>query len=595
MKKEMTGYASIDKPWLDHYTYDEVNVEFPSMNMKQYLFKCNEFNLENTAINYYGRKISYKELFNKIEETKISFSEMGIKKGDVVSIASPFIPEVVYSIYALNDLGVIVNLVDPRVPSQTLLKYFNGSNSNYLVLFSAAYKKVETIENETDLKKIILVSATDSLPIGMKCLGKIKEKFKEERIINEKCIKWNEFTKLNKDKSIIKESVYEEGKPAIIVYTSGTSGEPKGAIATNETYNNIAVSQSISLMDTKVGDKFLLIMPPFIAYGLAIGLHGQLCRGQELIMVPSFNIDNQKEMLGNLVYKYRPQTIMGVPTFMVDLIEHPKMQNLNCEFLKTVIVGGDSMIKSSEDRVNEFLAAKRSEARVCKGWGLTEVNSAFSYTKDKNTNRLGSVGIPLIGNQIKIVKPVDSDEIDFDSLEEVKYDEVGEIFINSKSVIYDYLNNPEESKRVFFYSKKTGEKWVRTKDLGRISEDGNIYIDGRMKRIIIRPDGHNISPFAIENIINNSDKVEACAVVGTPSVNHEHGEYATAYIQLKEEHVKNKKEILLELRKEVERLLPTRDVANEYKVIDELPLTNIGKVDYKHLQEQERKLVLKKQ
>lgn len=593
MKKEMTGYASIDKPWEKYYTTDEKNIEFPKMNMKEYLKKRNEFNLNRIAINYYGRKITYGELFENIEKTKVSFNELGIKKGDVVSVASPFLPEVVYSIYALNDLGAIVNLVDPRVPSQTLLKYFNGSNSKYLLLFGAAYKKVKEIENQIDLSKIILVSATESLPICMKTLGKIKEKIKEDKIEDSKYIKWNEFIKLSKDKNFIEESVYEEGKPAVIVYTSGTSGEPKGAIASNETYNNIALTQSISLMDTKPGDRFLLIMPPFIAYGLAIGLHGQLCRGQELVMVPSFNIDNQKEMLGNLIYKYRPQTIMGVPTFMVDLVDHPKMQNLDCEFLKTVIVGGDSMIKSAEQRVNEFLAAKRSEARVCKGWGLTEVNSAFSYTKDRDTNSLGSVGIPLVGNEIKVVKPVDSDEIDFDSLEEVKYNETGEIFINSKSVILDYLNNPEESKRVFFYSNKTGEKWVRTKDLGRVTEDGHIYIDGRMKRIIIRPDGHNISPFAIENIINKHEKVESCAVVGSPSQEHEHGEYAVAYIELKKEYRAKQKEILLELRKEVERLLPTRDVANDYKIIDEMPLTNIGKVDYKTLQEQEKKLVLK--
>jgi len=594
MEKELTGYASIDKPWLKHYTYNERNIKFPKMNMKEYLYKRNEFNLEGIALNYYGRKISYKELFSNIEKTKISFKKMGIKKGDVVSIASPFTPEVVYSIYALNDLGAIVNLVDPRVPSQRLSKYFIGSNSKYLVLFDAAYLKVKEIEKDTDLEKVILISATDSLPIGMKCLGKIKAKLNENKIEdNKKYIKWVEFNKLNKNENKIEESIYEEDKPAIIVYTSGTSGEPKGAIASNDTYNNIAASQSISLMDTKVGDKFLLIMPPFIAYGLAIGLHGQLCRGQELIMVPSFNIDNQKEMLGNLVSKYKPQTIMGVPAFMVDLIEHPKMQNLNCEFLKTVIVGGDSMIKSAEERVNEFLISKRSEARICKGWGLTEVNSAFSYTKDRNTNELGSVGIPLVGNEIKIVKPVEDDIIDFDTLEEVKYNEIGEIFINSKSAILDYLNNPEESKNVFFYSKNTGEKWIRTKDLGRITEDGNIYIDGRKKRIIIRPDGHNISPFAIENIINANKHVEACAVVGTPSTEYEHGEYATAYVQLKKDY-KNEKEILLELKKEVESLLPTRDVANDYKIIDKLPLTNIGKVDYKVLEEKEKKLVLKK-
>ena len=143
MNKEMTGYASIDKPWLKYYTEDEKNISFPKMNMKQYLVKQNEFNLDNVAIDFYGRKITYKELFSKIEDAKKSFIEMGVKCGDVISIASPFVPEVVYSIYALNDIGAIVNLVDPRVPSQKLSNYFNGSNSKFLVLYDAAYPKVK--------------------------------------------------------------------------------------------------------------------------------------------------------------------------------------------------------------------------------------------------------------------------------------------------------------------------------------------------------------------------------------------------------------------------------------------------------------------
>ena len=429
----------------------------------------------------------------------------------------------------------------------------------------------------------------------MKCLGELKNIIQRNKIDvdNKKYVKWNNFIKDGKVIDyLVDDETYTYEKPAIIVYTSGTSGEPKGAISSNESFNNIALSQSISLTHTKTGDKFLLIMPPFIAYGLAIGLHGQLCRGQELQMVPTFTIDNQAKMLGDLVSKYKPQTIMGVPTFMVDLIKHPKMQKLDCTFLKDIIVGGDSMNVSAEEKVNNFFIAKNSEARIKKGWGLTEVNSAFSYTKDESSNKLGSVGIPLIGNNIKIVKPVEKDIINFDELEEVKYNEIGEIFINSKSTIIDYLNNEEESKKVFFIDKN-GNRWVRTKDLGRITEDGLIYIEGRMKRIIIRPDGHNISPFAIENIINKNENVENCAVVGTPATNSEHGSYATAYIELKKEHKKEQIEILKELKKEIESKLPPRDVASDYKFVDEIPLTNIGKVNYKILEEQEKKLVLR--
>lgn len=595
MKENMTGYASIDMPWLKEYSDKDKEISFPKMSMKEYLYKCNKNNENLIAINYFGRKITYKELFQKIEETKKSLKNMGIKNNDVVSIASPFLPEVVYSIYAINALGGVVNLVDPRVPSSKLINYFKGSNTKFLIMYDGIYGKVKEIEKDYDIEKSVLISPLNSLPIGMKCLGELKNIIQGNKIDvdNKKYVKWNDFIKDGKVIDyVVDDEAYTYEKPAIIVYTSGTSGEPKGAISSNESFNNIALSQSISLTHTKMGDKFLLIMPPFIAYGLAIGLHGQLCRGQELQMVPTFTIDNQAKMLGDLVSKYKPQTIMGVPTFMVDLIKHPKMQKLDCTFLKDIIVGGDSMNVSAEEKVNNFFIAKNSEARIKKGWGLTEVNSAFSYTKDESSNKLGSVGIPLIGNNIKIVKPVEKDIINFDELEEVKYNEIGEIFINSKSTIIDYLNNEEESKKVFFIDKN-GNRWVRTKDLGRITEDGLIYIEGRMKRIIIRPDGHNISPFAIENIINKNENVENCAVVGTPATNSEHGSYATAYIELKKEHKKEQIEILKELKKEIESKLPPRDVASDYKFVDEIPLTNIGKVNYKILEEQEKKLVLR--
>lgn len=595
MKENMTGYASIDMPWLKEYSDKDKEISFPKMSMKEYLYKCNKNNENLVAINYFGRKITYKELFQKIEETKKSLKNMGIKNNDVVSIASPFLPEVVYSIYAINALGGVVNLVDPRVPSSKLINYFKGSNTKFLIMYDGIYGKVKEIEKDYDIEKSVLISPLNSLPIGMKCLGELKNIIQGNKIDvdNKKYVKWNDFIKDGKVIDyVVDDEAYTYEKPAIIVYTSGTSGEPKGAISSNESFNNIALSQSISLTHTKTGDKFLLIMPPFIAYGLAIGLHGQLCRGQELQMVPTFTIDNQAKMLGDLVSKYKPQTIMGVPTFMVDLIKHPKMQKLDCTFLKDIIVGGDSMNVSAEEKVNNFFIAKNSEARIKKGWGLTEVNSAFSYTKDESSNKLGSVGIPLIGNNIKIVKPVEKDIINFDELEEVKYNEIGEIFINSKSTIIDYLNNEEESKKVFFIDKN-GNRWVRTKDLGRITEDGLIYIEGRMKRIIIRPDGHNISPFAIENIINKNENVENCAVVGTPATNSEHGSYATAYIELKKEHKKEQIEILKELKKEIESKLPPRDVASDYKFVDEIPLTNIGKVNYKILEEQEKKLVLR--
>ena len=582
-EQKLTGYPSIDKPWLKYYSEEARDVRFPKMNMKQYLYERNAERLDFIALNYYGNRITFRELLAKIDEAQISFSKMGIMQNDVVSIAAPFLPETIISIYALNALGAVANMVDPRVPEDKLLNYLTGSNSKYIIAVDLCYEKIKKIRVEAKIRKTILISPLNYLPAFTKCLAVLSGK-KKLKLPDDDFFYWESFIQSKKES--VPSAPYKENTPAIIIYTSGTSGEPKGAIASNETFNNISCSQQFSLCDTKPGDKFLLIMPPFIAYGLAIGMHGQLCRGQELIMIPTFNIDNQQTLLGNLVSKYKPQTIMGVPAFMVDLIKHPKMQKMDCSFMKTVIVGGDSMVPSAEVAVNAFLSEHKSTARICKGWGLTEVNSAFSYTKDISNNEIGSVGIPIIGNNIKVVEPVYSDEIDFDSLMELPYGKIGELFINSKSAIIDYLNNPEESERVFFTSKNTGERWIRTKDLGRVTKDGIIYIEGRMKRIIIRPDGHNISPFAIENIVNSFECVEGCAVIGRKKEGQLHGAYAVAVVQLKTDLNEDKNIIMAQIRSEVESKLPPRDVPSEYCVVDALPLTPIGKIDYRALENQ---------
>lgn len=594
-----TGKASIDKPWLKYYRDEKIAEELPQMSMYSYLYYCNIGNADGIALEYYGRKITYKEMFEEIKKTEKAFLELGVRKGDVVSIGMPFLPETVYTIYALNKIGAISNMVDPRVPGEKIKDYINGTNSKYLVMINLCYPKIESIYDKTTLEKVISVSPTESLPLYLNIPAKIKEKIEENKKYdipinkNPKYINWNKFINNRKNSKLYFYNEYQEKEPAVIVYTSGTSGEPKGAVSSNEAFNNMAYFYTDAVVNVERNDKFLLIMPPFIAYGLAIGLHCQLCSSQTLVMEPTFNIDNSAELLGNLVKKHKPQTIMGVPNFMVDLIKHPKMQNLDCRFLKNVIVGGDSMVPKSEELVNSFLAARKSEAVISKGWGLTEVNSCSTYTRDLKCNKIGSVGIPLVGNNIKVVRPLDEDatDIDIDSLEELNYNEEGEIFIQSPTVINDYLNNPDESKRVFFTSKKDGTKWVRTKDLGIVTEDGVVFISGRMKRIVIRPDGHNVSPFAIENIINKNSKVENCAVVGRPSLEHDLGSYPVAYVELKPEYKDKFEEVIAELRKEISEKIPPRDIANFYEIIDEIPITNIGKVDYKQLQEKENQKV----
>ena len=599
-----TGIPSIDKNFLMHYRDEYIDANLPKMSMYRYLVSSNQNNLDYTALTYYNNKITYDKLIKNIDDAARAFVNMGVKSGDVVTVAMPFVPETVYSIYGLNKIGAIVNMVDPRVPSLKLKDYITKSNSKYAVVLDRFHNKVNDIIDSSNLSKVVFVSAYDSLKFPMDKIAKLmKSDYKEAQknlSFSDLYTDWNTFIKGASNVNIDVEDEYYPNKKAIIIYTSGTSGEPKGAISTNESFNSMTYSQRDSIVNTVPGDKFLLIMPPFIAYGLGIGLHGQLCTGQNLIMVPTFTIDNQAEMLGELVNKHKPQTIMGVPTFMDDLIKHPKMQNEDLSYLKNVIVGGDSMIVESEERVNNFLENHNSNAKITKGWGLTEVNSCATYTRDDNTNCIGSVGIPLIKNNIRIVKPMldESGEpkelvnFNLDEVPEVSYGEKGEIFVLAPTVICDYLNNEEASKKSFFPTEG-GDKGVRTLDLGRREEDGNIFIDGRIKRLVIRPDGHNVSPFAIENVINKDPRVSSCAVVGRPSSHSEHGSYPVAYIVLKDEYKDDYENIIVEIDASIKKVLPQRDVAEYFEVIDEIPLTDIGKVNIKELERRERVRVRK--
>lgn len=599
-----TGIPSIDKPWLKYYRDEYISGNLPKVSMYDYLVSNNLNNLDSTALTYYNNKISYEELISKIDKCAKAFVNMGVKSGDVVTIAMPFTPETVYSIYALNKIGAIANMVDPRVPSSKLNNYITAASSKYMVTIDKIYPKVNEILDDSNLKKVVFVSAYDSLKFPMNTIAKLsKEDYKSAKSnlsYSNLYTDWNTFmsgaSNINYDVS----DEYSVNKPAIILYTSGTSGEPKGAISTNESFNSMTYSQFDSIINTDVGDKFLLIMPPFIAYGLGIGLHGQLCTGQNLIMVPTFNIDNEASMLGELVKKYKPQTVMGVPTFMDDLTRHPDMQRMDLSFLKNLIVGGDSMIVESEERVNDFLEKHNSSARITKGWGLTEVNSCATYTRDNETNLVGSVGLPLIKNNIRIVKPIldesgevkELNDFNLDETLELGYNKTGEIFVLAPTVICDYLNNEEASRKSFFSTEKN-DKWVRTLDLGRLDENGNLFVDGRIKRLVIRPDGHNVSPFAIENVITSDPRVLSAAVVGRPSINNNHGSYPVAYIVLKDEYKDKAEEIISEIDKKIKSLLPPRDVAEYFEVIDDMPLTDVGKVNIRELENREKVRVRK--
>lgn len=582
----LTNYPSIDKPWLKFYTEEQIQEEAIKGSLYDALVHYNRFNLMTTAINYYDNKISYLEMIKKIDETAIAFSNNGVKKGDKVTIAMPYLPETIYSIYALSKIGAIANVIDPRTNAETLKKYINEADSKMIIMIDRIEDKIASIKDETTLTKFISVSPLLSANTKtMKLLNKYNNIFKPNKY---DFTKWQDFYKDYYIEPIDSRVKYEKDMPSVIVYTSGTSGNPKGAILTNDNFNNLALFQKQSVPDAKIGDKFLLIMPPFIAYGLVIGLHNQLCQGQELIMIPTFTLDKAKDMLAKLIIKYKPSYIMGVPNFVNIMRNDKRLKNYNLSFLKGFIVGGDMMNPNDEIKGNEWLHAHSANCNITKGWGMTEGSSCITYPKSNECNEIGSVGIPLSKNNIKILNTENSENIDINATE-LMYNQTGEIFATSPTVMKGYFNRPEYEKEVIFYDNQ-GQKWIKTGDKGHIDQNGILFFEDREKRLVVRPDGHNVSPSQIENVIMQHPAVISCVVVGIPSEKHASGSWPLACIELKEEYLNNKEQILKEIDDLCIKKIPPRDKANYYEFVSEVLYTNNGKVDYRKMQEKQKTL-----
>ncbi len=574
-EKKMTGYPSIDRPWLKHYSEEATNTPLPECKIYDYIHGCNINRLEKTAINYFGQMHTYQDLFNSIEDAAKAFAAMGVKKGDIVSLCMLSMPETVYSIYALNRLGAVCNIIEPRTNAELIKKRINAANSTFLIAVNVFLGKIIDVAQETSLEKIIVVPISNSMPTITKTVFALTKGRRIPSIPNEKLyVSWNDFIKAGSETSFI-DTPYEKNTPAAIIYTGGTTGVSKGALLSNDCFTAMAIETFYAAPRLFTGKSFLEIMPPFIAYGLVYGFFIPFCAGLENNLIPVF----EPKKFASLVLKHTPSHVIGVPSFFESLANSKQLRKRNMDFLLSAITGGDKLLASTEDHINKIFTEHGCVYPVTKGYGMTEMGSAATFTVNDNCNVPGSVGIPLLYVTVKIINP--------ETNEEVKYGESGEICMTGPTMMLGYYQNESETNKVI-HQHPDGKNWIHSGDIGYMNEDGMIFIIDRMKRMIIRPDGHNVWPSQIEGVITNHSSVMDCAVVGLDSKESKNGKIPTAFIVVKEG-VTPSQELIEDIDKYSKKHLPERDVAMAYRFCEKLPLTLVGKVDYRSLENMKEK------
>ena len=553
-------------PWDRYYKKEDRDIKVPDISLYEYLDKSSFGRANLVAINYFGVKITFSELLERIDLCSKALTSSGVRENDVVTICMPNTPEAVIMFYAVNKIGAIANLIHPLSSKEEIRDSLIKTKSVFLQVVNINYDKIKDLIKETNIYKTVVMSPKESMPSLLSLGYFLTRDIKIDFTSDENFLSWTDF--LEKGRSYKKDlTIHRTAEDdAIYLHSGGTTGTPKNIVLKNGNINAIMEQARIIFPDLGPGDSFLSVLPMFHCFGLVVCIIAPLCLGSTAILIPQFDA----KRFDKLIKKYRPTVLCGVPTLFEALITNPYMINVDLSYVKQIVSGGDSLPVEKNKQVNKFFEDHNCKVRIKQGYGMTETSGPAaigSFGSDK----LGSFGIPLPGNKIKIVNP--------ETKEELQTNEIGEILISSPAIMSRYLDNEEETNNMVKVDGN-GEKWVSTGDLGYMDEDGVTFYVQRLKRMLI-VSGYNVYPTHLENTIIKHEAVKQCGIIGVP---HPYKvQVPIAYVTLNEKY-ENNSETINSIRQYCEDNLAKYMIPKKIIVINEFPKTLVGKIDYKELE-----------
>ena len=525
------------------------------------------------AYEFMGKYTTYSEFVKKIELAAGAFYKAGLRKNDVVAICMPNTPQALICMYALNRIGAIANMIHPLSSRKNITYYLDYADSKMILCLDQFYEKVKDAVNEAKREVRILVARiSEELPAPL-AVGYALTKGKEYRKYpdSNKGVVWSDFVRAGRG---VKLPVmqYEKDKTAIILFSGGTSGTPKGICLSDNGFNALGVQLAdVAGCNLTYGCKFLSVMPIFHGFGLAVGIHAMLQNGAMCILIPQFT----KESYAKDVIKHKPHFIAGVPTLFEALLKVEAFEGQDLSFLRGVFSGGDALSPELKKRVDQFFIDHNATVQIREGYGLTECIAASCLTPiDKP--KVGSIGLPLRDVTYRIVEP--------GTFDDVPCGETGEIIISGPTVMVGYLKNEEENEKTI-RRDENGTRWLFTGDIGSMDEDGFIYFRQRLKRMIVSS-GFNVYPSQIEKIIDRHPDVDYCCAIGVKDPYKMQKVRAYVVLNPGVPETDEEKKKIIDFCKDY---LDVHARPKEIVFRKELPRTLVGKVAYRVLEEEAEK------
>lgn len=580
-----------------NFGYDKYHRKKPikefDLNQTMYSLVTGESkdDLDLKATGFMGNDMSYNDLIISADKLAQAFYNIGIKDGDSVAILTISMPIVQQSLLSLSKIGATMSWIDLRSKPKDVVRYINSSNCKTIIVFEDMLPLIESIIDETDVRKVVVSSPKDYLSPIVKVLATLKDKKDGKKIVlpdDSRFVRFNDFIKNVDTNNLITPASFEKDRPSLIVQSSGSTGKPKQIVHTEYNFNSAVQKMAYTDLPFYKGNTMHISIPPFIIYGLGNSIYASMAFTMKAEMSPFVDENTVYNDLGKfdislaapLHYRYMYKQLIELNKSITELekdnsLEAKKELKRKMKELKRVLTGIDraKVFVSGGDKIgaDELIEMQQTFNKVIvNGYGNNECLGA-TIVSPMYANKPGSIGVPMEGIEVKVVNP-ETEEI-------LPQGEIGELYIFSDNLFVEYLNNPDETNKIKVIDELE-KQWVKSGDLCYIDKDGYIIPRGRNRRLI-RKEAFKISPDTIEEVISSIPFVQDCVVVGVDD--EKSLSVPMAFIVLKDETL-SFDEVKEQIKEKCVEELPDYEVPTYFEQIDKIPYTPNDKQDFRTLE-----------